>query len=563
MKYICGQDRDQITFLPDSIEDYVTDDNPARVIDAFVNGLDISQLGFERAKPEFTGRPGFDPRDLLKLYIYGYFNKIRSSRKLQKECTRNLEVIYLLRKLAPDFRVISDFRKDNAKPIKGVFKAFVRLCVHLDLYSRELEAVDGSKFRAVNHKDKCFNEEILLKKLANIDKHIDEYLKYMDENDKTENIDETKSEQIKETIKNLKERKINYTHYLNTLKESGESQLLLTDPDARRMHSKDGFHCSYNVQTAVDNKHHMIADFDVTNKNDMGQLKEFTDKVKETLNVPTIDVLADKGYDKNQDVLDCLMNGTIANAAIKEEKDERLFTIEYKEAEITEEIKNSRKPEDIQTCLHAGVLPKCYENKNIKLEYQDDETLSCFKLNEDGTVTCPMGQTLMLNQIKGPQKHYASKAACRFCPNKCTGSKFKKVAFGPSAKYVPIVMNNHPDLLKLPPGTKLPNNFTKRNNKQVLIRMKHTYEMTVERMSLSEHPFGTIKWHLGMHYFLCCGFEKVTAEMSFACLAYNLRRAINVLGPKKILEGIATLACTFYIFTYLYKKGAICTKRNP
>jgi len=394
MKYISNENRNQITFLPNCVEEYVADDNPAAVINAFVNSLDVDALGFKRAKPCSTGRPGFDPRDLLKLYIYGYFEKVRSSRKLAKECTRNVEVMYLLNKLTPDFRVISDFRKDNAKPIKNVFKAFVRLCMDLKLYGRELEAIDGSKFRAVNHKDKCFNQEVLLKKLANIDKHIDEYLKYMDENDKTEIIDEVKSEQIKKTIKDLKERKIKYTDYLETLKRSGETQLLLTDPDARRMHSKDGFHCSYNVQSAVDAKHHMIAEFDVTNKNDRGQAKDFTDKVKETLKVDTIEALMDKGYDSNTDVFNCLMNGTIANAALKEDKDERLFTIEYKEAEITEEIKNSTKPADIQTCLHAGVLPKCYQNKNISLEYQDNETMSCFKLNEDGTVTCPMGQTL-------------------------------------------------------------------------------------------------------------------------------------------------------------------------
>lgn len=538
MNYICGQNRNQATFLPDCIDDFVSNDNPARVIDAFVTSLDITDAGFQRATPNDMGRPSYDPRDLLKLYMYGYFNKIRSSRKLEAECTRNVEVMFLINRLIPDFRTISDFRKDNPKAIKNVFKAFVRLCIDLKLYNRELTAVDGSKFRAVNHKDKCFNQEILLKKISNIDKHIDEYLKYMDENDKAENIDEAKSEQIKETIKSLKERKIKYTDYLDTLKQSGESQLLLTDPDARRMHSKDGFHCSYNVQTAVDSKNHMIAEFDVTNKNDMGQLKEFTSKVKETLNVSTIDVIADKGYDSNQDVLNCLMNGTIANAAIKEDKDERLFTIEYTEAKITPKTQNSRKPKDIQKCLHAGVLPNCYKNKNISIEYQDNETLSCFKLNDDGTVTCPMGQTLRALRKKGVNTYYGSRAACRFCPNKCMGGKNKIVSFGPNAKYVPIVMNNNPNLLRLPNDVKLPNNFTKRNNKQVLIRMKHTHQMTVERMSLAEHPFGTIKWHLGFHYFLCRGFQKTTAEMAFSCLAYNLRRAINTIGTKKILAAI-------------------------
>jgi len=549
MKYI-SNDRDQITFLPVSIQEYVSEDNPTRVIDAFVINLDFISLGFKKTKPASTGRPSYNPRDLLKLYIYGYFNKIRSSRKLAQECSRNIEVMFLINKLTPDFRTISDFRKNNAKPIKNVFKAFVRLCIDLKLYSRELEAIDGSKFRAVNHKDKCFNQEVLIKKISNIDKHIDEYLKYMDENDITE-IDDTKSDQIKKTIQDLKERKIQYTNYLDTLQKSGETQLLLTDPDARRMHSKDGFHCSYNVQTAIDDKHHMIAEFDVTNKNDMGQLKQFTDKVKETLNVPTLDALADKGYDKNQDVLDCLLNGTIANAALKEDKDERLFTIDYKEANITEEIKASTKPENIQTCLHAGVLPKCYENKNISIEYQDNETLSCFKLNDDNTVTCPMGQILRQTRTKGSNKFFSSKAVCRFCTNKCTKGKAKVVSFGPSAKYVPIVVNNHSHLLKLPPDTKLPNSFTKRNNKQVLIRMKHTYEMTVQRMGLSEHPFGTMKWHLGYHYFLCRGFTKVTAEMSLTCLAYNLRRALNVLGTKKILDGIAAFARLLYILIFL------------
>jgi len=538
MQYISGQDRDQITFLPDCIDDYVTGDSPVRVIDAFVNSLDMLKLEFKKALINRTGRPPYNPKDLLKLYLYGYFNKIRSSRKLELESKRNLEVMFLIDRLVPDFRSISDFRKNNTVAIKNVFKAFVKLCTKLKLYQRELVAIDGSKFRAVNHKDKCFNQEILLKKISNIDKHIDEYLKYMDENDKKEDIDDANSEQIKDIIKKLKERKIKYEDYLDTLKQSGESQLLLTDPDARRMHSKDGFHCSYNVQTAVDNKHHMIAEFEVTNKNDMGQLKEFSDKVKETLEVPSITALADKGYDSNKDVLDCLMNGTIANAAIKEEKDERLFTIEYKESKITEKVRRSTKPKDIQKCLHAGVLPKCYENKNIKLEYQDSETLSCFKLNDDGTVTCPMGQTLRKLRTKGRNKEYGSRAACRFCTNKCTSGKDKKVSFGPSAKYVPVVMNNHPNLQRLPSEYKPPNNFTKRNKKQVLIRMKHTYEMTVERMSLSEHPFGTIKWYHGFHYFLCRGFKKVTAEMSFGCTAYNLRRAINILGTKEILAAI-------------------------
>jgi transposase len=176
MKYIAGESRNQIVLLPDCIEDYVGKDNPVRVIDAFVNRLDMNEVGFKRAKPKDTGRPPHDPRDLLRLYIYSYFNKIRSSRKLMQECTRNLEVMYLIGKLVPDFRTIADFWKDNPTVLKKVFKEFVKVCMRINLYQRELLAIDGSKFRDQNNKDNCYNREVLEKKLANIENHISGYL---------------------------------------------------------------------------------------------------------------------------------------------------------------------------------------------------------------------------------------------------------------------------------------------------------------------------------------------------------------------------------------------------
>jgi transposase len=197
MKYIQGQDRRQIALFLDCIEDYISDENPVRVIDAFVDSLDLSLAGFIRTSLKDTGRPPYDPKDLLKLYVYGYFNRIRSSRKLMMECTRNVELFYLLRKLTPDFRTIADFRKDNAKALKKVFGAFVKLCVKLGLYQRELLAIDGSKFRAVNSKDNTYNAEILEKKLKRIEEHIAEYLSQMDTNDSTEP-DTPSSDQIKE-----------------------------------------------------------------------------------------------------------------------------------------------------------------------------------------------------------------------------------------------------------------------------------------------------------------------------------------------------------------------------
>jgi transposase len=427
MKYIQGQSRNQITLLPDCIEDYVGEENPVRVIDAFVESLDLTEAGFCRATPNKTGRPPYNPKDLLKLYVYGYFNKIRSSRKLMTECGRNIELFFLLGKLTPDFRTITDFRKDNAKALKNVFRAFVKLCMKMGLYQKELLAVDGSTFRAVNSKDNTYNVEILEKKLKRIDEHIKEYLSRMDEEDETEP-DAPTPEQVKAALKELTLRKKKYQGYLRELLESGETQLLLTDPEARRMHSKDGFHCCYNVQTAVDDGSHLIAEYEVTNHNtDQGLLKEVSESVKGALEIETIEVVADKGYESREDILNCVMNGIVPNVALKYDKDERLYSIDYVGTEISDEERNSTKPEDIQKCIAAGVLPACYENTAIGVELQEQSYLSCFTLNKDGTVTCPMGKKLSKMKMRGKSTIYGSKEACRQCPNKCTDSKNHKL----------------------------------------------------------------------------------------------------------------------------------------
>ena len=205
MKYIKVQNREQITILPDCIDDLIGQDNPVRVIDAFIDGLDLDEAGFQRAVPNITGRPSYDPRDLLKLYVYGYFNKIRSSRKLMIECSRNIELFYLLNRLTPDFRTISDFRKDNAKAVKNVFLAFVKICLNLNLYQKELLAIDGSKFRAVNSKRNLYNKDTLKKKLARIDENISKYLTHMNEEDDSQpSNSEYTTKQVKDAIKNEK-----------------------------------------------------------------------------------------------------------------------------------------------------------------------------------------------------------------------------------------------------------------------------------------------------------------------------------------------------------------------
>ena len=356
MGYKEKANRDQIMLLPDSVEEYVSEDNPVRVIDAFIDGLDMKALEFTKSIPAATGCPAYDPKDLLKLYVYGYYNRIRSSRKLMTECGRNIEVMWLMGKLRPDFRTISDFRKENAKSLKLVFKEFVKLCDKLKLYNKEVSYVDGTKFRAQNSNDKCFNKDALDRKLANIDEKIAAFLKSMDETDEREVDEALTAEQVKAALEELTARKEKYEGYRDYLKYSGETQILETDPEARRMHSRNGFHCSYNVQAAVDSGSHLIAEYEVTNHNtDQGLLHKVGEMTKEALGVETIEVVGDKGYESREDILNCLYNGIVPNVALKYDKNERIYNLNYEEADITDEIRESTKPEDIQKCLHAGV----------------------------------------------------------------------------------------------------------------------------------------------------------------------------------------------------------------
>ena len=546
MRYIQGQDRNQITLLPDCIEDYIGEDSPVRVIDAFVNSLDLTEAGFCRTTPKDTGRPPYDPQDLLKLYVYGYFNRIRSSRKLMIECTRNVELFFLLGKLTPDFRTIADFRKDNAKALKNVFHAFVKLCMKLGLYQKELFAVDGSKFRAVNSKDNTYNAEILEKKLKRIDEHIKEFLSQMDQEDQAEP-DALTPEQVKAAVQELTLRRETYQGYLKELMESGETQILLTDPEARRMHSKDGFHCCYNVQTAVDKGSHLIAEYQVTNHNtDQGLLEEVAVGIMKSLDIETVEVVADKGYESREDILNCVMNEIVPNVAMKYDKTERLFNIPYEESEITEDILNSTRPGDIQKCIKSGKLPSCYQNTAIEVEVQEKSSLSCFTLNDDGTVTCPTGQILSKTKMRSKNTIYGNKDACRQCPNRCTsGTNPKTVSFSPNTKYVPVKMYGNPKckLNPIPEDIQVnPFNHTldKKDSisKKVVIRIKEDTQKIKERMCLSEHPFGTVKWYHGAQYLLCKGKEKATAELGLSFLAYNLKRAINMVGIEKLIAAM-------------------------
>ena len=278
MSHISGIDRSQTLLFPEAIDDYVGLDNPVRFIDAFVDGLDLAAAGFSRVAPEKTGRPGYAPGDLLKLYIYGYLNRVRSSRRLEAECHRNVEVIWLLRTLKPDFKTIADFRADNRKAFRAVFRQFVVLCRKLDLFGRELLGVDGTRIKAVNNKDRNYTKSSLEKFIKAVDERLDEYLKRLDEDDATEaRTGGSRTRNLAEKIEALRTKRDRYNAMLADLERSGEEQISLTDPDSRAMaaHAKVGV--GYNIQIAVDAENKMIVEQAVSNQVvDMGCRRSWT-----------------------------------------------------------------------------------------------------------------------------------------------------------------------------------------------------------------------------------------------------------------------------------------------
>ena len=311
MGHIEGTDRNQRVLFPESLEDYVTDDNPVRFIDAFVDGLNLEGLGFKRVKASSTGRPPYHPGDLLRLYIYGYLNRLRSSRKLERETHRNIEVMWLTRRLRPDFKTIADFRRDNLQAIKGVCREFTLLCKKLDLFAGELVGIDGSKFRADNSRERNFTKDKLKKRIQKIDERIEAYLKALDENDEDES-DQRRddAEQLQEKIAQLQERKQGYQDLARQLESSGEGQISLTDPDSRAMLMNGRVEVCYNVQTAVDAKHKLIVAHDVTNEaTDRDWLSPMALAANEVLESEALEVVADQGYYHGHEVKKCLEAG--------------------------------------------------------------------------------------------------------------------------------------------------------------------------------------------------------------------------------------------------------------
>jgi len=478
MAYIEGVTRNQGILFPEVLEDYITEDNPVRFIDVFVDSLDLAGLGFRYAEPEPTGRPPYNPGDLLKLYIYGYLNRIRSSRGLERESHRNVELMWLIRRLRPDFKTIADFRKDNKVAIRGVCGEFIFLCKHLDLFGGELIAIDGSKFRAVNSKKRNFNEEKLKRKIREIEEKVEGYLEELDENDKEERgVDCLAREGLKKKIEEIKRRKEEYKRLLEGLRESGEKQISLTDPEARAMLNNQRIEVCYNVQLAVDSKHKLILAHEVTNEvSDQNQLSRMAERVKKVVNKEEIEVLADKGYYNPAQIKECVDKGIIPYI-----------------------------PEPESAISRGTEIPRpgFYRDK-FKYDKAKDIYL------------CPEGKELEFQHAArhhGKKMRFYKNRECMSCRARrlCTRNKDGRI----------IARWEHEKVLE-----------------EMRERVRQEKEKVKLRSLLTEHIFGTMKRGFNQGYMLLRGKERVKAEISLTVLSYNLKRALNVVGLERLVEAV-------------------------
>jgi len=462
--FIEGEDRTQATLFPERIDDYVAEDSPVRVVDVFIDDLNISGLGF-RTEPNATGRPSYHPKMMLKLYVYGYLNRVQSSRRLEREAQRNVELMWLTGRLAPDFR------KDNGEAIRLVCREFVMLCRKLGLLNNTLVAIDGSKFKAVNNRDKNFTRAKMKRRLAEVEASVDRYLEQLTEYDATE-LDDDKGQVLADKIAALKEEMARLKKCEVRMLEAPDKQLSLTDPDARSMNSRGTGMVGYNVQSAVDSQHHLIIAHEVTNVgSDRSQLANVAKQAKAVLDRDTLDVVADRGY----------YNG-----------------------------------DEIRACEQAGIdayLPKPKTSPNRAKGLFDR---SAFKyIDNDDEYECPAGERLTYRTAttdRGKQIKRYWTSTCSSCAIKkqCTTGNERRVS-----RWV------HEDVL---------------DRAQARLD-KQPDSMRVRRATV-EHPFGTLKSWMGATHFQMKTLPRVSTEMNLHVLAYNMKRAINLLGTKEIMAAI-------------------------
>ena len=567
MPYIRTVDREQLMMC--SLDSFVAPESIARVIDAFVEGLEPQKIGIAKRKAAIEGRPSYPWRCMIKLYLYGSRKKIRSSRNLAEACRLNVEVKWLMEGLEPDFRTISDFRKENIDCMKKIFHEFNRRISKF--LEKGFVSVDGSKFQAVNSKDNNFTANKLDDRIRWLNQHTDEYLRQLAELDEKEDQEEPSGQLTREELeKRLKEahnRLEYYQRYRAYMEENGLSQLSLTDPDARLMKSKNGFQVAYNVQTAVDSETHLIEDYIVTNQiTDHGLLGATVCAIKEAAAGAVVEAVADKGYHEVNDMADCLEKGIIPNVILPSGQDTYELEIRYEEA--GEEPDTEAGAEGIKRSLRSGNIPKEYEGiiekaaivekkefvKEAGIEpagalYDNGEEMK--KHAQEGyfvrdrkrnLVYCPAGEILRQKCVKrNGTIRYANKSACKHCKkrNGCYKGKNegKEIDFSKDTREKPCQ-----DWLKSDGKDAEKEKQVKTGHyelkKVVRITFRPDRKKMSQRKNLSEHPFGTIKRWMDAGYYLLRGKQKVAGETALMCLGYNLERAKNLLGFARLMEAM-------------------------
>jgi transposase len=475
-RFIDGEDRKQRTLLPNSLEDYVSEENPVRVIEIFIDELDLAAVGFAGVTPAATGRPAYHPSTLLKIYLYGYLNRLQSSRRLEREAQRNIELMWLTGRLAPDFKTIADFRKDNGAAIRAVCGQFVALCRRLKLFTHAVVAIDGSKFKAVNNRDKNYTVAKVTGRMEQVDASIVRYLRALDQADREESdVAEAKSARLKEKIAGLRRQMQALKLMEQTVQDAPDQQVSLTDPDARSMATsgKGTATVGYNVQIAVDAEHHLIVAHEVTNQGyDRHQLAPMAFKAQQATGCEQITALADRGYFNGDQVLSCEATGV------------------------------------------APVVPKTLTSSGAKRGFFTRQDF-IYDAEHDH-YTCPAGAKLTKAKRRADHTEdfdfYRHLSACFTCPLKprCTPTKLRRIKRWENED----VLDRMQDRLDRMPEA-----------------------MGVRRQTV-EHPFGTLKAWMGATHFLTRTLDKVRTEMSLLVLAYNIKRMITILGVGPLMAAI-------------------------
>jgi transposase len=475
-RFVEGEDRRQSLLLPDSLDNYVTEDNPVRVVEVFIDELDLGALGFEGVQPAATGRPAYHASTMLKIYLYGYLNRVQSSRRLEREAQRNVELMWLTGRLAPDFKTIANFRRDNGPAIRAACAQFVVLCRQLSLFTRAVVAIDGSKFKAVNNRDRNFTVAKVAKRLEQVDASIVRYLAALDRADRDEgDVAEAKTTRIKDKIAGLRRQMQALREMQKTVEAAPDQQVSLTDPDARSMATsgRGTGVVGYNVQTAVDAEHHLIVAHEVTNQgHDRSQLAPMGLKAQQATGCETITALADRGYFSGDQVLSCEGTGVV--------------------------------PIVPKTETSSGTKRGFFTRADFIYDAEHDH------------YTCPAGAQLTKANRRADHAEdfdfYRHLSACFTCPlkSKCTPTKLRR-----------IKRWEHEAVLD-----------------KMQVRLDRMPDAMLIRRQSVEHPFGTLKAWMGATHFLTRTLKNVRTEMSLLVLAYNIKRMISLFGVGPLMAAI-------------------------